>query len=77
MVSSRAPSNVEDNCPLGDRPGIFDSTGKTCAQLVSSDPGVCYGSYTEANCCESCNNARTDNSGTCVFILFHVTNHSA
>lgn len=64
VTSSSAPTNVEDNCPLGDQPGLFESTGMTCAQLVASEPGQCYRAYVNSSCCESCNNARVDNAGT-------------
>lgn len=63
MESPNAPTDVEDNCPLGDTPGIFESTGKTCADLIASEPGQCRQAYINSSCCESCNNARVDNAG--------------
>ncbi|XP_060601308.1 disintegrin and metalloproteinase domain-containing protein 1b-like isoform X3 [Ruditapes philippinarum] len=59
VTSARAPSNNADNCALGDRPGLFDTTGQTCAQRIEENKSLCYGDYTGSNCCESCNAKRT------------------
>ncbi|XP_045177705.2 uncharacterized protein LOC123537879 [Mercenaria mercenaria] len=66
VASARAPNNNADNCAIGDRPGLFDNTGKTCAQYIADDPAKCYGDYTGGNCCESCNSKRTGDA-TCEF----------
>ncbi|WAR10432.1 MIG17-like protein [Mya arenaria] len=54
VSSPQASSDVTDFCPLGDRPGLFEETGRTCADHVAADASACYSPYTEANCCKSC-----------------------
>lgn len=60
LASARAPQDNADNCPIGDRPGLFDDTQKTCEQLIQQDPGYCYSAYVGATCCASCNAAKTN-----------------
>ena len=69
MTSSLAPTNNADNCALGDRPGLFDNTGKTCAEHIEDNTGACYGDYTGSNCCGSCNAKRTSDSSNYVIFL--------
>ncbi|XP_052236250.1 uncharacterized protein LOC127848014 [Dreissena polymorpha] len=61
VTSSRAPTDVTDNCPIGDRPGLFETTGMTCAEYIASNPGNCYNNYTRTSCCESCNKKEKPN----------------
>ena len=61
VSSPTVPTDVTDDCPLGDRAGTFDDTGLTCAQYTNNDPGSCYSQYVEKSCCASCGtHARPD-----------------
>ncbi|KAL4217399.1 hypothetical protein ACF0H5_023849 [Mactra antiquata] len=55
VASSRAPTDISDNCPIGNRPGLFDDTQLTCEEYINQEPGRCYGGYTRATCCNTCN----------------------
>ncbi|XP_076087903.1 uncharacterized protein LOC143058310 isoform X2 [Mytilus galloprovincialis] len=58
VFDSRAPSRRRADCVFGDSPGSV-LRGKTCSNLLRSEPFQCYSDSIKKNCCVSCEKVKT------------------
>ncbi|XP_071150640.1 uncharacterized protein [Mytilus edulis] len=58
VFDSRAPSRRRADCVFGDSPGLV-LRGKTCTNLLRTEPFQCYSDSIKKNCCVSCEKVKT------------------